>query len=127
MRLRGLSSLQGREIVANPNKAKGSRFELEVERYLQDKGIYAFRPRQTGHVDVGDVHAPPVCIQAKAYRDMASALRDGTEGAARQRVAAGLPFGVAVVKRPGKNVAESYAVMRLSDLPDVIRALQASE
>src|SRR5690606_10543974 len=98
-----------------------------VYRFLQDAGVFAYKPRQEGFRDVGDVHAPPFVLQAKDWKDVVSALREGTDGARVQRVNAGMPFGAAVVKRARKPVEDAYVVMRLGDLPDLIRALTESE
>jgi hypothetical protein len=109
--------------VANPNKAKGSRFELEVERELRADGLSAVRPRQTGNVDVGDLHVEDdVVLQAKAWRDVPSALREGVAGAQRQAAAAGRPHGAAVIKRPRGSVAEAYVVMPLRAFAALLRS-----
>jgi hypothetical protein len=112
--------------VTNPNARKGSLFERQVRDYLVEAGVFAYRPRQEGHKDVGDVHAPPFTLQAKAYKDILAALRDGVEGAAVQKLHARMPFGVAVVKRPRKPIADAYVVLRLADFPDLVRAVQGS-
>lgn len=113
--------------MANPRKAKGTRWEVAVKRFLQDAGILAYRPAQEGFQDVGDVIAPPFTLQAKDWKDVVSALREGTDGARVQRLNAGLPFGAAVVKRARKPVEDAYLVMRLGDLPALIRALTSAE
>lgn len=114
--------------MSNPQKAKGTRFETEVERFLRDvAGLFAYKPRQAGRLDIGDIHVPPFVLQAKNYRDVVAGIREGVEGVRVQRVNAGLPFGAAVVKRPRKPVEEAYVVMRLGDLPDLVRALIEAE
>lgn len=109
--------------MTNPQKAKGTRAETAVERFLRDEGIYAYKPRQAGFKDIGDVHAPPFVLQVKDWKDVTSALREGTEGARIQAHNAGFPFGAAVVKRARKPIEDAYLVMRLADLPALIRAL----
>lgn len=111
--------------MANPQKARGTAFETAVLRYLRDAGLYAVKPRQEGREDVGDIHvAGLVVLQAKAYtRDLLAAIRDGVDGARLQRLHARLPFGFAVVKRPRKPIEEAYVVLRLADLPELVRAL----
>lgn len=109
--------------MTNPQKAKGTRWETAVVRYLRDAGLYAFKPRQEGFRDVGDIHVPPFTLQAKDYRDVVTALRNGIDGVQVQRLHAGLPFGAAVVKRARKPVEDAYLVMRLGDLPALVRAL----
>jgi hypothetical protein len=109
--------------VSNPQKAKGTRWETAVERFLTANGVKAYKPRQAGFLDKGDIIASPFTLQAKDYRDVVTALRNGVEGAQVQRVNAGEPFAAAVVKRARKPVEEAYLVMRLGDLPDLIRAI----
>lgn len=114
--------------MANPAKRKGTAWETAVVRYLRDAGLYAIKPRQEGTRDVGDIHvAGLVTLQAKAYADMTTGIREGVEGVRVQRLHAGLPFGFAVVKRPRKPTEDAYVVMRLADLPDLVRALTAAE
>jgi len=113
--------------VSNPRKAKGTRWETAVTRFLRDHGVFAYKPRQEGFRDVGDVHAPPFALQAKDWKDVVSALREGTDGARVQAVHAGLPFGAAVVKRARKPVEDAYLVLRLGDLPALIEAIQGEQ
>jgi hypothetical protein len=110
--------------MSNPQKAKGTAWETAIVRFLREAGLYAIKPRQEGTRDVGDVHVEGlVVLQAKNYRDLATGIREGIEGVAEQRLHAGLPFGFAVVKRARKPVEEAYVVLRLGDLPDLVRAL----
>lgn len=109
--------------MTNPQKAKGTAFETAIYRFLQAAGLFAYKPRQEGHKDIGDVHVPPFVIQAKAYTDVLAGIREGVEGARVQKGHAGMPFGVAVVKRPRKPVEDAYVVMRLGDFPQLVRAL----
>jgi hypothetical protein len=114
--------------MANPSKAKGTRWETAVVRFLRDAGLYAIKPRQEGFQDVGDIHvAGLLTLQAKDYKDLASALRNGTDGARVQRVNAGLAYGAAVIKRARRPVEDAYVVFRLGDLPELVRALTRAE
>ena len=107
--------------MSNPNKAKGTAFETAIVRYLHERGFTdARRVVQTGPVDTGDVHCGRFCFQAKNWRDTAAAMREGTDGAMRQKKAAGLPFGVAVVKRHRANVSQAYAIMPLEHYVDLM-------
>jgi hypothetical protein len=102
--------------VANPNKAKGSRWELDVRRELEAHGLLVTRPWQEGHQDAGDMHIEHEVVgQAKNYANLADALREGVDGAVRQAAVADLTAGVAFVKRRGRGAAEGYAVMRIED------------
>ena len=114
--------------MSNPNKAKGSAFELAVVRYLAEVfGRRAHRPHAEGFRDVGDVHLEPFAIQCKAYADVASALTIGVAGAELQAGHAGLPFGVAVIKKRGANVAEARVAMTLRAFRDLVKRLDDAE
>lgn len=105
--------------VSNPRKAKGTKFEVEIRGYAnQVLGALTtvYRPAQEGHKDVGDLHGvSPFIIQAKNWRDLVAALREGVDGAVKQAGHAGERWGVAVVKRARRPTSDAYAVMRLSD------------
>ena len=112
-----MASLEG-EHMSNPNKRKGTVFESAVRDYLNtalpDMNVY--RPAQAGAKDTGDLHGlPGMVVQCKAYKDVTAGLREGVAGAKVQAVNAGVPFGVAVVKRPRKLIGEAYVVMELAD------------
>ena len=113
--------------MANPNARKGNAWETKILNFLRDAGLYAVKPRQEGFLDVGDIHAPPFVIQAKDYSDLLAGIRAGVDGYQVQRSNAGLPYGVAVVKRARKPVEDAYVVIRLGDLPDLIKAAQKAE
>ena len=107
--------------MSNPNKNKGSRFELDIERALRNYGIRAKRPRQTGHADVGDIHVgDDVVIQAKNWANLAAAMTAGVDGAQRQAIAAHRPYGIAVVKRPRKGTDEAFAIVPLRVLAQLL-------
>ncbi|MFB9787929.1 hypothetical protein [Microbacterium testaceum] len=114
--------------MSNPAKAKGTAHETAVVRYLNERGIPARRVAQTGALDVGDVHGiDPFVGQAKNYRDLPTALREGVDGAVVQakRVSAdALP--VAFVKRPRKSAADVYAVMPLATFSEVLLRLEVA-
>ena len=105
--------------MANPRKAKGTKFETEVKDLANDvlgHRTKAYRPAQTGHQDVGDIHGvSPFIFQTKNWKDLVGALREGVDGAVKQAKHAGETWGVAVVKRARKNTADAYAVMRYAD------------
>lgn len=111
--------------MSNPAKAKGTRFETAVVDFLRAAGIRAYRPAQSGFRDHGDIHGvSPFVIQAKDWRDVTSALREGLDGVQLQVRNAGETYGVAVVKRARKPAADAYAVMRLEDLSKLILQLR---
>lgn len=109
--------------MANKAKAKGTLFETEVVRVLVAAGLPAVKPRQTGRYDVGDIHLDAdITMQAKAWKNIASALREGTAGAQLQAVHARRPIGVSVIKKPGGAIADAYVAMPLHVFIDLIRS-----
>ena len=112
----------------NAPKQKGTRHESAVRDYLLSRGVIAYRPAQAGFADVGDIHGvSPFIIQAKDWRDLAGALREGVDGAVKQARNADQDYGVAVIKRARKPVEDAYAVMRLQDWTSVFIRLHNAE
>jgi hypothetical protein len=106
-------------------KRKGTAWESAIVAFLQTKGIPARRVAQSGMLDTGDVHGiEPFVGQAKSYANIAEGVRLGVEGAEVQKVRAGLPFGVAFVKRPRKSTAQGYAVMTIETFADLLVRLR---
>ena len=107
--------------MANPHKAKGTRWESAVRDFLKEERCldHARRIAATGALDIGDIHMEPFVIQAKNQKsfDLAGWVADAEEQADR----AGMPYGVAVVKAPRKPTERGYVVMSLS----TFRALAA--
>lgn len=115
--------------MSNKAKAKGTSFEVLVRDYLINKGfIHAHRPALSGGNDTGDVNGiarktdmRKVAVQCKNQRQfqLSQWLNDTIEQAGR--LGNGLP--VLVVKRVGKGekaLGESYAVLRLEDLVQLL-------
>jgi hypothetical protein len=113
--------------VSNPNKAKGTAWELAVRRYLRALGIDAFKPYEEGHDDAGDIHGvDPFILQAKNYRSWQDAIREGLDGAERQKRVAGVRWGAAVVKRLRRtDPGEAFVVMTLATFAEVLLDLRA--
>ncbi|WDS51680.1 holliday junction resolvase [Microbacterium phage Barnstormer] len=112
--------------MANAAKRKGTAYESAIVKELNAGGIPARRVAQTGALDLGDIHGiDPFVGQCKAYRDLASALRDGVAGANVQAMRAGRPYGVAFIKRPGKPIADGYAVMDVATFTRLLSSIQA--
>lgn len=107
--------------MTSANKAKGSRWELDIVRYLAERfGRKVRRPHAEGFEDVGDIHLSPFVLQAKNYSDVATALRVGVEGAEIQASRAEERYGVAVIKRRGKGAADAYVAMSLETFRDLV-------
>ena len=100
--------------MSSPAKRKGTRWESAVRDYLQEFPLlrHARRVAAQGRLDIGDVHVWPFALQCKNRKtfDLASWVRDAEEQADR----ASYPYGVAIVKAPGKGTDRGYAVMSLS-------------
>ncbi len=111
--------------MSNPNKAKGTRWEHDVHERLEQRGLIVRRPWQEGLEDVGDRWVGDLfVVQAKNYRDLATALREGVAGAQRQARAARRPFGVAAIKRRQAAAARGYAAMELDDWASLVLYLE---
>jgi len=111
--------------MSNPAKARGTRWETAVLAYLRERlDARAYKPRQEGHKDVGDIHAADAVWQAKDWKSWEAAMREGLDGAVLQAEHAGRPYGIAVVKRIRRPVGEAYAVMRLADLVTLLQKLE---
>ncbi|WP_394620973.1 hypothetical protein JNUCC0626_18320 [Lentzea sp. JNUCC 0626] len=112
--------------MANRNKAKGDRWENALLEYLREVfGRAAIRPRQEGHIDVGDLHISPFVIQAKdeAKHTFSSYVDD----AEKQAAAAGEPYGVAAVKRRQLGVTRGYIVGSVGTFRLVVARLRRAE
>ncbi len=87
--------------MANPQKAKGDRYERDVLAIARAAGFpHAERTRPGRREDEGDIHlAPGVIVQTK---DVASPQwREWLAQTEQQRLTAGADHGVLVVKRRG--------------------------
>ena len=114
--------------MSSANKTKGSRFELDVMRYLAEvHGRNVRRPHQAGFKDEGDLHLSPVVLQCKNYADIATALRVGVAGAELQATHAGEPFGAAVLKSRGRPIAEARVAMSLATFRALLALLNRQE
>ena len=99
--------------MANPSKAKGTRWETEVVRFLQEAGHPAHRRPQQGAKDVGDIGGVPGwTLEAKSVKEIR--LAEFLDQANREAVHAGDPYGAAVIKRRGRPVQDGYVVMDLA-------------
>ncbi|WP_431888693.1 hypothetical protein [Nocardiopsis alba] len=123
--------------MANRARAKGTAWESAIRDFLNRAlGLVhadgrfldptdpdnVRRQPQEGVRDVGDLWARPFVLEAKAEKsyDLASYVRQ----AEREAEAAGLPFGVAVVKRPRARVEDGYVVLSLRTFARVLQYLR---
>ncbi|MFJ1704520.1 hypothetical protein [Kitasatospora sp. NPDC088346] len=128
--------------MANESKRKGTAWETSVRDFINEAtGKYlplvegeprqfadsadphnCKRQTQQGRYDVGDLHAWPVVIECKAEKRIT--LPEYVRQANAEAVNAGMPFGVAVVKAPRKNVKDGYVVTDLATFVRILRALR---
>ena len=115
--------------MANRNKAKGTSFEVLVRDYLIGKGfIHAHRPALSGGNDTGDINGiarkktlRKVAIQCKNQKTLK--LSEWLNDTVKQAERLGGAVPALVVKRAGKGekaLGESYVVMRLQDLTELL-------
>lgn len=110
------------------NKAKGTKWETDLVGFLKEYGFPARRVAQEGFKDSGDIHGiSPFVGQAKNWKSWEDAIREGLDGAEKQKVNAGEPYGVAFVKRVRKGTGEGYAVMTVATFADLLRRLHRAE
>lgn len=106
----------------NPNKNKGDIFERAILEYLRTWFPRASRDDLTGQpVDMGDIYGVRdsygrlITLQLKNYRNLATAVREGTEGAAKQAEAADNGLYAAIIKKPRDTApSNQYVVMPLA-------------
>ena len=114
-------------------KAKGTAFETLIVRALSSfwGGRFGLAPRrvaQEGFQDSGDIHGvSPFIIQAKAYKSWEDAIRLGLDGAEKQKIHAGEPFGVVFVKRARRSIGDAYAVMNVATWARLLFRLRSAE
>lgn len=107
---------------------KGTLFETAVLKELKAAGLKALKPRQTGVYDTGDIWLEDdIILQAKAWQNIASALRDGTTGAQDQAIHARRRFGVTVIKKPRGAIRDAYVAMPLHVFVELIKSRTSPE
>lgn len=114
-------------------KQKGTRWETDLVNFLA--GIFGARfglaPRrvaQEGFKDTGDIHGiDPFIAQAKNWKSWEDAIREGLDGAEKQKRAAGADYGVVFVKRARKSTGDGYAVMTVATFARLLLRLRRAE
>lgn len=120
-------------LMANPNKARGTRWETAVVNFLRlrtGRDVPVFRPRQEGHADSGDVHVDAdFVLQCKDWERWSRGdLFNFVDDAQLQAIHAGRPWGAACVKRRrGKgstgSVETGLVVMPLDIFAEIVHDL----
>ena len=110
--------------MANPRNEKGKKWERDVVRFMRENGLEVERTKAGRFSDEGDIAGiPNWTLQAKNYRDISRALREGYEKLQEQRGVTGDEFGAVIVKRPQAPVGSAYFVMPLYMAVDVLSLL----
>lgn len=105
--------------MANPPKAKGTKFESAVVAHIVAHGLPARRVALSGAADQGDIHVwdgdgDLHVLEAKNRRGYA--IAEAVDQAKTEAKNAGSTFPVAVLKRNGVgDVGRSFVVLELDD------------
>ena len=90
--------------MTNPQKAKGSKAELEAARWLAEQTGHPVR-RMLGagrQDDRGDLEGlPGVMIECKNYRDFGAGVRSAMSTINAKKANANADYAVALIRRPG--------------------------
>jgi hypothetical protein len=107
--------------MAHPSKAKGDKYERELCTQLAElTGWPVRRKLGAGRADdAGDIDGLPNCCgQAKAYRDIARAVRETLDELPQQHTNAGTTFAAGFIRRPG---GKWFTVMTLEQFTTLLR------
>jgi hypothetical protein len=106
--------------LTNPNKAKGSKWELDVAKYFNERGFPDVERRYGAGatLDKGDINGvKDTVVEAKNWAKISlSTIMD--EALVEQKNAK-KRFGISVIKRRNRNVKEAYVVMTLEQWIDL--------
>ena len=109
--------------MTNPNKAKGSKWELDVARYFNERGFPEVERRYGAGatLDKGDINGvKDTVVEAKNWKKIElSTIMD--EALVEQKNAK-KKFGISVIKRRNRNVKDAYVVMTLEQWVDLYTA-----
>ena len=108
--------------MTTPEKAKGSKFELDVAKYFNERGFpYVERRYGAGNtMDKGDLNGMPgVVFECKNLKSITlSTIIDET---LVEQANAKADYGIAIIKRRNKSVAQSYAMLTLEQLISLLK------
>lgn len=110
--------------MTNPNKAKGSQFELDVARYFNSKGalwnaVEVERRYGAGAtLDKGDISGLRDTV-AECKNLAKITLASIVDEALKEQANAKKRFGISIIKRRNRNVKDSYVVMTLEQYVDL--------
>jgi Holliday junction resolvase len=111
--------------MTSSSKQRGSRWELDVVKYLRESGFkYAERAYGAGRRDdKGDITGFPGWVfECKNHKAMDLAgWMDETD---REKQTANAEYGVAIIKRRNKQTKDGYVLMTLEQFSKVLKDLQ---
>ena len=114
--------------MANKAKQKGTSFETLIRQYLNDNGFKeAQRTVLKGGGDTGDINgikSPTRQVAVQCKNQKTFSLSQWLNDTVDQADNLGNALPALVVKRPGKGekaLGDSYVVMRLSDLVELLK------
>jgi Holliday junction resolvase len=112
--------------MANPNKAKGTRWESAVAKFLQSKGFPVWRMAQTGAFDEGDLGGLPQWAfecRDRQKIDLSKNVKDANDRA----LAKGALYGVTVIKKRNAPVERRYVAMDLETFAKILERIERKE
>lgn len=119
--------------MSSYNKAKGTKFEVDLEDYLNEALMKARRLPRAGAKDIGDValilKALTIVIEAKNVKkqDMSEWLRQADVESCNYELKYGVPtIPVVATKTRQKGIGEARVTMNLDTLLELVRMLGES-
>lgn len=107
----------------NAAQRKGPDYEIQVAKFLSEWfGVDVDRTPSHGNKDQGDIKFRDWAIECKNQRAMK--LSEWMNQTEIERQNAHKRWGVLLIKRKMKGVAQSYAVMPLAQLAEVMSLLE---
>jgi hypothetical protein len=113
--------------MTNPQKRKGSAFELAVARYLSEQGVPCERTRAGWSDDRGDLDGPGLvswAVECKDHGriDLAGFVDQAVLEATHKAIATRREVKpVAVIKRRNRSISDAYCVVPLAVLAAILR------
>ena len=112
--------------MSNPSKAKGTRWENSVAKFLRDNGFTeAFRLAPAGDLDAGDSGGGPGWAfecRDRAKHDLSKNVKDANERAKNK----GAKWGCAVMRKRQHPVEDGYVVLDLKTFISVLQELAST-
>ena len=109
--------------MANPSKARGTKFETLCADYLRSAGFSdCYRMADGGEHDCGDLGGlPQVAAECRdrARLDLAGNVADAN----RRAIEKGVPFGLTIMKKRGAPIADAYVACDLETFTRILHAL----